>query len=47
MTNNIRDTGKKDGSMKIKKEETVKLIKYVTGSAAAVLLAVALQLQFA
>lgn len=33
--------------MKIKKEETVKLIKYVTGSVAAVLLAVALQLQFA
>lgn len=47
MTNNIRNTGKKDGSMKIKKEETVKLIKYVTGSVAAVLLAVALQLQFA
>lgn len=47
MTNNIGNTGKKDGSMKIKKEETVKLIKYVTGSVAAVLLAVALQLQFA
>lgn len=47
MTNNIRNTGEEDGSMKIKKEETVKLIKYVTGSVAAVLLAVALQLQFA
>ena len=33
--------------MKIKTEETIKLIKYVTGSVAAVLLAAALQLQFA
>lgn len=35
------------GSMIIKKDETIKLIKYVTGSVAAVLLAAALQLQFA
>ena len=33
--------------MKMKTEETIKLIKYVTGSVAAVLLAAALQLQFA
>ena len=33
--------------MKIKTEETIKLIKYVTGSVAAVLLAAAMQLQFA
>lgn len=33
--------------MKIKTDETIKLIKYVTGSVAAVLLAAALQLQFA
>lgn len=33
--------------MKLKPDETIKLIKYVTGSVAAVLLAVALQLQFA
>ena len=33
--------------MKIKTNETIKLIKYVTGSVAAVLLAAALQLQFA
>lgn len=33
--------------MTIKKEETIKLIKYVTGSVTAVLLAAALQLQFA
>ena len=33
--------------MIIKKDETIKLIKYVTGSVAAVLLAAALQLQFA
>ena len=31
----------------MKTEETIKLIKYVTGSVAAVLLAAALQLQFA
>lgn len=33
--------------MKLKTDETIKLIKYVTGSVAAVLLAAALQLQFA
>lgn len=33
--------------MKMKTEETIKLIKYVTGSVAAVLLAAVLQLQFA
>ena len=33
--------------MKMKTEETIKLIKYVTGSVAAVLLAAAMQLQFA
>lgn len=33
--------------MKMKTEEIIKLIKYVTGSVAAVLLAAALQLQFA
>ena len=33
--------------MNIKKDETIKLIKYVTGSVAAVLLAAALQLKFA
>ena len=33
--------------MKVKTEETIKLIKYVTGSVAAVLLAAAMQLQFA
>ena len=33
--------------MKIKTDEVIKLIKYVTGSVAAVLLAAALQLQFA
>ena len=33
--------------MKIKREEIVRLIKYVTGSVAAVLLAAALHLQFA
>lgn len=33
--------------MKIKTDETIKLIKYVTGSVAAILLAAALQLQFA
>ena len=38
---------KEDRSMTIKKEETIKLIKYVTGSVAAVLLAAALQLKFA
>ena len=31
----------------MKTEETIKLIKYVTGSVAAVLLAAAMQLQFA
>ena len=43
----IKGEGKQDKSMTIQKEETIKLIKYVTGSVAAVLLAAALQLQFA
>ena len=33
--------------MRLKPDETIKLIKYVTGSVVAVLLAAALQLQFA
>ena len=39
--------GSKIRDSKMKTEETIKLIKYVTGSVAAVLLAAALQLQFA